>query len=41
MRQKLWRNKKFVVMAAAFTYIAALSACGKKYSEPIWDSGIV
>lgn len=33
MRRKLWRKKKFVVMAAAFTCIAALSACGKKDAD--------
>ncbi len=33
MRQKLWRNKKFVVMAAAFTCVAALTACGKKDTD--------
>ena len=33
MRQKLWRKKKFVVMAAAFACIAALSACEKKDTD--------
>ena len=39
MRQKLWRNKKFVVMAAAFTCVAALSACGKKDTDYNVDVG--
>lgn len=39
MRQKLWRKKKFVVMAAAFACIAALSACGKKDTDYNVDVG--
>lgn len=39
MRQKLWRKKKFVVMAAAFACIAVLSACGKKDTDYNVDVG--